>query len=166
VALLIILMIFSFSMQFLSIAPQYATFGSQLTSSMKPCALVENSTKFKDARMNSQNHNLCELTQLTSFYNKIIMSMPLFSIIYFILNWLYICTFTFFLVYSFLKQEKKLKLKVITIIAFISIVIWKWRWNWGHALFSWKRKGLSQKWWREGFISDGRHWDIRRRWLI
>ena len=121
-AVLIILMIFSFSMQFLSIAPQYATFGSQLTSSMKPCALIENSTKFKDARMNSQNHNFCELTQLTSFYNKIIMSMPLFSIVYFILNWLYICTFTFFLVYSFSKREKKFKvipiLKTLISVAF------------------------------------------------
>jgi len=74
--------------------------------------LKENSTKLTDAKANS--HNLCDMTAISSFYNKIIISMPIFSILYFLLSWAFVFFFAFFLLYNLArKPEKNFSLSVI-----------------------------------------------------
>ena len=41
----------------------------------------------------------CHMTMISELYTKIQLSVPLFSIIYFILSWLFIACFGFFTVY-------------------------------------------------------------------
>jgi hypothetical protein len=47
------------------------------------------------------------MTAISSFYNKIILSMPIFSIIYFILSWAYVIFFVVFLIYHCTKKPDK-----------------------------------------------------------
>ena len=137
---------FSFSMQFLSIAPQYTTFGSQLKADGEPCGLRENSTKLQDARI--AGHNLCEMTAISSFYNKIILSMPIFSILYFWLSWAYVGFFTLFLFYSLSKKpEKNFTLRVRFNSLISVIAIWWWGWSGGFEVIYLKWEGLIQSYW-------------------
>eukprot|EP00347_Sterkiella_histriomuscorum_P022538 403338112 len=96
----IILMVFAFSMQLLTIAPQYTTFGSQKLKNGQPCGLQQNSTKMTRLKQSDQ----CEMTAISSFYNKIMLSMPFFGILYFILSWAFVITFFIFLLYHISKK--------------------------------------------------------------
>ena len=73
------------------------------------CGLRENSNKFVESKKYS-----CEMTAISSFYNKINLSMPTFSLLYFGLSWAYVILFALFLFYSISKKpEKNFKLSVI-----------------------------------------------------
>jgi hypothetical protein len=65
------------------------------------CGLKENSNK-----MASKSFR-CEMTAISSFYNKIFLSMPLFSLVYFILSWAFVAFFTIFFFYSLSKKPEK-----------------------------------------------------------
>ncbi|CDW85588.1 UNKNOWN [Stylonychia lemnae] len=101
-AVLIILMVFAFSMQLMTISPQYTTFGSQRLEDGTPCGLEQNQTRLKHSKFAQ-----CEMTEISSFYNKILLSMPLFSIAYYFLSWIFVTTFTIFLLYSLTKKAEK-----------------------------------------------------------
>jgi len=106
VSILVILMMFAFSMQLMSIAPTYVTFGDQKEKSDSKDA-VENAKKacglkytrhFNVENMLKMNMG-CRMTMISELYIKMQLSVPLFSIIYFILSWVFVGCFGFFLVY-------------------------------------------------------------------
>lgn len=47
------------------------------------------------------------MTAISSFYNKIVLSMPLFSILYFVLSWAFVAFFSLFLAYNLCKKAEK-----------------------------------------------------------
>jgi hypothetical protein len=94
-------MMFSFSMQLLSIAPQYTTFGSQKQSNGNNCGLKENSNTQELKKFQ------CEMTSISAIYHKMILSMPMFSLACFILSWAFIAFFIFFLVHQTTKKTEK-----------------------------------------------------------
>jgi len=49
----------------------------------------------------------CQITSIASIYNKIFLSMPMFSIIYFVLSWSFILFFVIFLVYHATKRSER-----------------------------------------------------------
>ena len=66
------------------------------------CGLKENSNRMSQSRKYS-----CEMTAISSFYSKINLSMPLFSLVYFWLSWGYVVLFVVFLFYSMTKKPEK-----------------------------------------------------------
>ena len=97
VAILVTLMMFAFSMQLMSIAPTYLTFGDEVESSGDACALRDSRhiSVAKDISLNTG----CDMTMISKLYTKIQLSVPLFSLAYFILSWAFVAFFLIFLVY-------------------------------------------------------------------
>jgi len=97
---MISLMISALMMEILTLAPQYSTFGTQKFSILSrhgniPCklALISNDTD-------------CKMTNISKFYNRISISLPFFSIIFYFANWLLIGVGTISLIYAaFFKDE-------------------------------------------------------------
>lgn len=101
VSILVILMMFAFSMQLMSIAPVYVTFGDQKQANGEGCTL-------KDTQKNPMNaiETGCQMTVISQLYTKILLTLPLFSLIYFIQSWLFVIFSIMFLVYhAFYKRQ-------------------------------------------------------------
>jgi len=103
VSILVILMMFAFSMQLMSIAPMYVTFGDQRVNgeSGEKCTLKESQISHKSM---SEGHVMnvgfgCQMTMIAQLYTKIQLSLPAFTISYYILSWAFIFTFGMFLAY-------------------------------------------------------------------
>ena len=98
-------MMFAFSMQLMSIAPMYVTFGDQKQTNGEPCNLKE--TKIIMAVVEQPDAGVgCQMTMIAQLYTKILLSLPLFSLIYFLLSWVFIFFFIVFLVYhAFYKKS-------------------------------------------------------------
>mmetsp|Transcript_1409 Transcript_1409/g.2477 ORF Transcript_1409/g.2477 Transcript_1409/m.2477 type:complete len:120 (+) Transcript_1409:1978-2337(+) len=104
VAVLVTLMMFAFSMQLMSIAPQYVTFGDQKLRGRsgdvdaEACTLRE--SNIREAGTEDRTGGLgCQMTMIAQLYIKIQLTVPLFSLIYFLLSWVFIACFCVFLVY-------------------------------------------------------------------
>jgi len=107
-AILVILMMFAFSMQLMSIAPTYLTFGDQ-KDKQGACSLL--STKhFHNQQTNKKSlsdvKTGCTMTMISELYMKMQLSVPLFSIIYYLLTWVFIGTFLFFVVYHAIIKDR------------------------------------------------------------
>ncbi len=98
---MVCLMILAFMMEMLTLAPQYSTFGTQRFSSFSrhgdvPCKL---------SLINSQDSE-CVMSNISKFYNRISISLPFFSTIFYISNWLLIGVGAISLIYAaFFKEE-------------------------------------------------------------
>jgi hypothetical protein len=94
-------MILAFMMEMLTLAPQYSTFGTQKFSKYSiygevPCKLS----------LISNNDSDCIMSNISKFYNRISISLPFFSTINYIANWLLIIIGAFSLIYAgFFKEE-------------------------------------------------------------
>ncbi len=94
------LMILATMLEILTLAPQYSTFGTQTFSNNSmyknlPCKLTLISSKDE-----------CKMTNISKFYNRISISLPFFSTIFYIANWLLILVGVISLIYAaFFKDE-------------------------------------------------------------
>jgi hypothetical protein len=94
-------MILAFMMELLTLAPQYSTFGTQTFSKFSsqgevPCKLSLINKRGSD----------CQMSNISKFYNRISISLPFFSTILYISNWLLIVVGTISIVYAaFFKDE-------------------------------------------------------------
>jgi hypothetical protein len=96
------LMILAFMMEILTLAPQYATFGTQTfpeNSSQKgaPCKLD---------LVSGQQNNICVMSKISELSNRISISLPFFSTIFYIANWLLIVIMAFSILFWSFKQEE------------------------------------------------------------
>lgn len=95
----------------MSIAPMYVTFGDQKhqiddsTSDKKfeSCTLKQSTMNHEftnqDAKDKMEQGIGCQMTTIAQIYNKILLTVPMFALIYYILSWIFIGFFIFFLVY-------------------------------------------------------------------
>jgi len=98
----ICLMILAFMLQILTLAPQYATFGTQKFSKSS----IQGEVPCKLSLINSLQDNECVMSNISKFYNRISISLPFFSTIFYIANWLLIAIGIISLIYSaFFRQE-------------------------------------------------------------
>lgn len=95
VSILVIIMMFAFSMQLMSIAPMYVTFGDQKQDNGDFCDLKA----IHLSRWTKYDSDKCNITMIAQLYTKILLSVPLFSLIYYLLSWAFIALFIIFLIY-------------------------------------------------------------------
>jgi len=94
---MISIMILAFMMEILTLAPQYSTFGTQTfltggsNKSFSYCNL---------SNISNQQSNACVMSNISKFYNKISLSLPFFSTIFYFANWLLIIMLFVSLIYS------------------------------------------------------------------
>lgn len=98
---MVCLMILAFMMEMLTLAPQYSTFGTQKISKISkeevPCSL---------SLVTSTQDTQCVMSNISKFYNRVSISLPFFSTIFYIANWLLIGVGTISLIYAaFFKEE-------------------------------------------------------------
>jgi hypothetical protein len=88
-------------MEMLTLAPQYSTFGTQKFSKFSsqgevPCKL---------SLINKRDTD-CQMSNISKFYNRISISLPFFSTIFYIANWLLITVGGISLIYAaFIRDE-------------------------------------------------------------
>lgn len=86
----------------LTLAPQYSTFGTQTFSISSrqrglPCNL---------SLISGGQENECVMSNISKFYNRISISLPFFSTIFYLANWLLIVIMAVSLIYAaFFKEE-------------------------------------------------------------
>ena len=98
----ICLMILAFMLQILTLAPQYATFGIQKFSRSS----VQGDVPCKLSLVNSRQDNECVMSNISKFYNRISISIPFFSTIFYIANWMLIAIGVWSIIYcAFFKTE-------------------------------------------------------------
>lgn len=89
-------------MQLMSIAPGYVTFGDQKLKledgGFEQCTLKESKISHVDLGKMIVGYG-CQMTMIAQLYTKIQLTVPLFSLIYYVLSWAFIGCFGFFLVY-------------------------------------------------------------------
>ncbi|MCQ2817870.1 MAG: LMBR1 domain-containing protein [archaeon] len=90
---LISLMVLSMVMEMMTLAPQYLTFGLQKNSKGNECTI-------KDI-----GSNKCIMTNTAMFYNKISISLPFFSAIFYFANWALILMLGIGMIISMLQEE-------------------------------------------------------------
>ena len=101
---MISIMILAFMNEMLTLAPQYSTFGTQSFSKNSkqgdiPCSLSLIS-----------GNNECQMSNISRFYDRISISLPFFSSIFYIANWGLIIVMGFSLLYSaFIKEEYEME---------------------------------------------------------
>jgi LMBR1 domain-containing protein 1 len=99
---LVCLMILAFMMEILTLAPQYSTFGTQTFNKNSkqgeiPCNL---------SMISGTQRNECVMSNISKFYNRVSISFPFFSVIFYIANWLLIIVMAISILYSaFIKEE-------------------------------------------------------------
>ncbi len=98
----ICLMILAFMLQILTLAPQYATFGTQKFSKTS----VQGEVPCKLSLINSLQDNECVMSNISKFYNRISISLPFFSTIFYFANWLLIAIGLISLLYSAFCREE------------------------------------------------------------
>ena len=91
------LMIFSLILEIINLSPRYSTFGNQVQIDNNLCQLNH-----------KNNNNTCIMTNISKFSNKISISLPFFTFIFYIANWLVIIVSGLSLFYAcFCKKEKE-----------------------------------------------------------
>jgi LMBR1 domain-containing protein 1 len=97
---MVLLMILSFMNEMLTLAPQYSTFGTQKFSKNSkqgevPCNL---------SLITEQNE--CIMSNISKFYDRVSISLPFFSSIFFIANWCLIIILGFSILTSAFREEE------------------------------------------------------------
>lgn len=89
----------------MSIAPMYVTFGDQKQQNGDACTLRESKSilvNFEDFKSGVG----CQMTVIAQLYSKILLTLPLFSFIYFLLSWAFVSLSILFLIYNaFYKKQ-------------------------------------------------------------
>ena len=88
------ILILAFMMEILTLAPQYSTFGTQT---------YLDSGKLIECNLNSISHEQgksCIMSNISKFFNKISLSLPFFSTIFYFANWGLILMVLSSLIYS------------------------------------------------------------------
>lgn len=97
------LMILAFMMEMLTLAPQYSTFGTQTFAKNSkqgeiPCQL---------SLISGAQQKECIMSNISKFYNRISLSLPFFSTIFYVANWLLISLMAISLLYAaFFKKDE------------------------------------------------------------
>jgi hypothetical protein len=88
---------FSSIVEIRNLSPRYSTFGNQVQIDNNLCQLNH-----------KNNNNTCIMTNISKFSNKISISLPFFTFIFYIANWLVIIVSGLSLFYAcFCKKEKE-----------------------------------------------------------
>jgi LMBR1 domain-containing protein 1 len=90
------LMIFSLILEIINLSPRYSTFGNQIQKDNSLCQLN-----------NKNNNNTCIMTNISKFSNKISVSLPFFTFIFYIANWMVIFITGLSLFYACLCKKEK-----------------------------------------------------------
>ena len=95
-------MILAFMMEMLTLAPQYSTFGTQQFSAFStqgevPCDL---------SLISSNQDSECRMTNISQFYNKLSISIPFFSTIFYLANWMLIAMIGLSLLHGICYKEE------------------------------------------------------------
>lgn len=110
-SLLVIFMMFAFSMQVMTIAPQYTMFGDQRVDKkgMERCTLRNGRSKHDtheqgdaeqgDWGLNYEQGFGCQMTMISQLYHKMELGLPAFAITVYFLHWAFIVAFVIFLNY-------------------------------------------------------------------
>jgi LMBR1 domain-containing protein 1 len=97
-ALYMALMILSLAMELLTLSPQYATFGAQTfmgAAGPLPCAIAQG----------HKNPDGCDMSQISTIVAQITVSMPIFSLVFYVGNWLFITVFIICVVREFVRAD-------------------------------------------------------------
>lgn len=89
-------------MEMFTLAPQYSTFGTQRFSKNSnqgdiPCKL---------SLISGKQTQECIMSNISKFYNRISISLPFFSTILYIANWLLIAVLAISILYNFFYKEE------------------------------------------------------------
>jgi len=89
-------------MEMFTLAPQYSTFGTQRFSKNSnqgdvPCKL---------SLISGKQTQECIMSNISKFYNRISISLPFFSTILYIANWLLIVVLAISILYNFFYKEE------------------------------------------------------------
>jgi len=90
-------------MEMFTLAPQYSTFGTQRFSKNSnqgdvPCKL---------SLISGKQTEECIMSNISKFYNRISISLPFFSTILYIANWLLIAVLALSILYNFFFKEEQ-----------------------------------------------------------
>ena len=99
----ICLLILAFMMEMFTLSPQYATFGTQRFSKNSPQGDVPCKLSLISGKQNTE----CIMSNISKFYNRISISLPFFSTIFYISNWLLILVLGLSIFYNFFHKEEE-----------------------------------------------------------
>lgn len=85
------------SIELLTILPSYTTFGSQTFTSSDVTSIQSTHIKCTLENFNQDN---CRMSNISSIFNRISVSIPLFSTIVYLFNWLFLAVFLVYFVNS------------------------------------------------------------------
>ena len=104
---LISIMILAFMIEILTLAPQYSTFGTQVQISKDQRNLEIFQCNL--ANVSNYSKNECVMSNISLFFNRISISLPFFSTIFYFSNCLFIVVILISLIHStFCKDEDPL----------------------------------------------------------
>jgi len=105
---LIAIMILAFMIEILTLAPQYSTFGTQTQN--PPLPFTQPGLDCNIANVSNYAKNECIMSNISMFFNRISVSLPFFSTIFYFSNCGFILMILFTLIYSFFfKNEDPLE---------------------------------------------------------
>lgn len=97
------LMIMAFLMEILTLAPQYSTFGTQQALG-KPC-MLDMMDKYNSS--DPKLERFCRMSNISQFYNRISVSLPFFSTVFYLANWMLIIVLAFSLLFGLYTKESE-----------------------------------------------------------
>ncbi|CAG9328401.1 LMBRD1 [Blepharisma stoltei] len=83
-SIIMMLVVLGISVAILTVVPAYTTFGSQKFVS---------DGKTVECSLENFNENECVMSNISSFFNRISLSIPLFSAVVYLMNWLFMAVF-------------------------------------------------------------------------
>ena len=86
-----------------TLSPQYATFGTQRFSKNS----VQGDVPCKLSLISGGQTKECIMSNISKFYNRISISLPFFSTIFYIANWLLIVVLGLSIFYNFFHKEEE-----------------------------------------------------------
>jgi hypothetical protein len=102
------MMILAFMIEILTLAPQYSSFGTQLQNAISP--LDKKAIQCNITNVSKYLKNECVMSNISLFFNRISLSLPFFSSIFYVCNCLFIFCILLNLIHSaFLKNEDPLE---------------------------------------------------------
>ena len=90
-------------MELFTLSPQYATFGNQRFSRNSP----QGDIPCKLSLISNRQIDECIMSNVSKFYNRISISLPFFSTIFYLANWHLIIVLGFSLFYNFFIREEE-----------------------------------------------------------
>lgn len=88
-------------MEMFTLAPQYSTFGTQRFSKNS----IQGDVPCKLSLISGKQTEECIMSNISKFYNRISISLPFFSTIIYLANWLLILVLAVSVMYNFFYKE-------------------------------------------------------------